>query len=91
MLIIIPQPAGRLTVGLQTIFLFEFIYAAALLDKKSFRTGVKRMAGRANLNLDLFFGGAGLKSITACADDFRLIIIGMDTFLHIGHLFFPHY
>ena len=72
---------------LQTVFFSEFIYPAAGFDHQPLGAGVVRMALGADFHSDLLFGGAGLEAIAAGADHFRLVIGGMDTFLHLEHPF----
>ena len=45
-------------------------------------TGEERMALRANVNDDVFLGGASLDDVAAGTTNGRLLIIGMDSLLH---------
>ena len=62
--------------------LFEFLHASGGVYQFA-GSGIERMARGANLNLELLFGGAHSKLIAACAINFRLMIGGMNIFLHI--------
>ena len=44
--------------------------------------GKERMASRADIDLQLFFGAAGLEGIAATARDDSLNVVGMDAVLH---------
>ena len=45
------------------------------------------MAFGADFYVDVFFGGADLPDLTACAGDGGRTIIRMNTLLHVCHLF----
>jgi hypothetical protein len=49
--------------------------------------GIERVALRADFNLDVLLGGTGCENVTASATNCGLFVIGMDTFLHVVHLF----
>ena len=49
--------------------------------------GIERVALGADFNLDVLLGGASRKDIAASTTNGRLFVIGMDTFLHVVHLF----
>ena len=49
--------------------------------------GIERVALGADFNTNVLLGRAAGKNITASAADRGLFVIGMDTFLHIVHLF----
>lgn len=46
-------------------------------------TGVERVTAAANFNANLLFGGAELYLITAYTDGGNLVILRMNTFLHL--------
>ena len=45
------------------------------------------MALGADFNLDVLFGGTGRENVATGAADRSLFVLGMDTFLHVVHLF----
>ena len=49
--------------------------------------GIERVALGADLNTDLLLSGTAGKGVTAVATDSCLFVVGMDTFLHVVHLF----
>ena len=49
--------------------------------------GIERVALGADFNSDVLLGGASSKDVTASATNCSLFVIGMDTFLHVVHLF----
>ena len=49
--------------------------------------GVERVALGADFNSDVLLGGTGRKDVATSATDRSLFVIGMDTFLHVVHLF----
>ena len=49
--------------------------------------GIERVALGANFNLDILLGGAGGKGVTAGATDGSLLVLRMDAFSHLIHLF----
>jgi hypothetical protein len=71
----------RLLVELR-VFLAETIDAACRIEK-FLLAGIERMAGRANLNLNVVtLGRAGLDDIAAMALDLDRLVFGMDSFSH---------
>jgi hypothetical protein len=61
----------------------ETIYAAASVDELLLASE-KRMTLGAKFHAQLFLNRTGLKSLSASADDFSLIIVGMDFLFHVG-------
>ena len=49
--------------------------------------GIERVALGANFHTDVLLSGAGGKGVTAGAADGGLLILGMDAFSHVVHLF----
>ena len=49
--------------------------------------GIERVALRADFNLDVLLGRASGKDVTASTTNGSLFVVGVDTFLHIVHLF----
>ena len=49
--------------------------------------GIERVALGADLNADVLLGGAGRKDVATGTANRSLFVIGMDTFLHVVHLF----
>ena len=49
--------------------------------------GIERVALGADLNADVLLGGAGRKDVATSTANRGLFVIGMDTFLHVVHLF----
>ena len=49
--------------------------------------GIERVALGADFNSDVLLGGAGRKDVATGTADSGLFVIGMDTFLHVVHLF----
>ena len=49
--------------------------------------GIERVALGADLNADVLLGGASRKDIATGTANSSLFVIGMDTFLHVVHLF----
>jgi hypothetical protein len=49
--------------------------------------GIERVALRADFNSDVLLGGTGRKDVATGAANRGLFVIGMDTFLHVVHLF----
>jgi hypothetical protein len=47
----------------------------------------ERMALRANINNDVFLGRASLNYVSTGAANSSLIVFGMDSLLHVSHLF----
>ena len=41
----------------------------------------------ADFDLDVLLGGAGLDHFAACTTNGGLLVVGMDAFLHVVHLF----
>jgi hypothetical protein len=68
---------------LQTVFLVETINTSTGVNQLLL-AGVERVALGADFNLDVLFGGAGLNDLAACASDGRLLVLGVDTFLHFS-------
>ena len=71
---------------LQAKSLVETVYTSTGVNQLLF-AGIERVALGANFNLDILFGGAAGKSVTARATNSSLLVIGMDAFLHFIHLF----
>jgi hypothetical protein len=72
-----------LGIGSNAVLASETIYAAAGVDELLL-TSEKRMTLGAKFHAQLFLYRTGLKSLSASADDFSLIIIGMDFLFHVG-------
>ena len=49
--------------------------------------GIERVALGADLNTNILLGGAGRKNVATGTANGGLFVIGMDTFLHVVHLF----
>ena len=49
--------------------------------------GIDRVALGADFNADVLLGGAGRKDVATGTANRRLFVLGMDTFLHVVHLF----
>ena len=49
--------------------------------------GIERVALGADLNADVLLSGAGRKNVATGTANGGLFVIGMDTFLHVVHLF----
>ena len=49
--------------------------------------GIERVALGADFNLDVLLGGTGRKDVATSTANRRLFVFGMDTFLHVVHLF----
>ena len=49
--------------------------------------GIERVALGADFNTNVTLGGTSSKSVTTCTADRGLFVLGMDTFLHVVHLF----
>ena len=49
--------------------------------------GIERVALGADLNADVLLGGAGRKDVATGTANRGLFVLGMDTFLHVVHLF----
>ena len=49
--------------------------------------GIERVALGADFNTDLLLGGAGGEGVAASATDGGLLVLRMDAFFHVVHLF----
>ena len=49
--------------------------------------GIERVALGADLNADVLLGGASRKDVATGTANGSLFVVGMDTFLHVVHLF----
>ena len=49
--------------------------------------GIERVALGADFNTDVLLGGAGRKDVATSTTNRGLFVFGMDTFLHVIHLF----
>ena len=49
--------------------------------------GIERVALGANFNTDILLGRTGGKDVATGAADSGLLVVGMDAFLHVFHLF----
>ena len=49
--------------------------------------GIERVALGADLDTDVLLGGTGGKDVATSTANRGLFVIGMDTFLHVVHLF----
>ena len=67
---------------LRTVALIKLLNAAGSVNQLLL-AGKKAMAGGADFNPDLFYGGARLKSIAAGAGHRRCCQCGMDAFFHV--------
>ena len=76
----------RVTFLLQTEALVETINASTGVNQLLL-AGIERVALGANLNTDVLLGGAGGKSVTAGATNGGLLVVRMDAFFHLVHLF----
>ncbi len=71
---------------IQIKFLAEFLNSAACIDKLLL-TCEHRMAGGANFNGDILLRRACFYNIAASAFNRSLLVIGMNSFFHLYHLF----
>ena len=71
---------------LQTESLIETINTSTGVNQL-LSAGIERVALGADFNLDVLLGRTGCKDVTASATNGCLFVIGMDTFLHVVHLF----
>ena len=76
----------RVTFLLQTEALVEAINASTGVNQLLL-AGIERVALGANLNTDVLLSGAGGKSVTAGATNGGLLVVRMDAFFHLVHLF----
>lgn len=68
------------------VLVLEFFNTSATIDK--FLLSCKeRMACWANVQSNLRHGRFSNKTVTTCASYFTFLIIRMDSFLHVSHLF----
>ena len=49
--------------------------------------GIERVTLGADFDLDVLLGGAGLDHFAARTTNSGLVVVGMDAFLHVVHLF----
>ena len=70
----------------QTKSLVETINTSTGVDQLLL-AGVERVALGADLNTDLLLSGAGSKDVATSATDGGLLVVGMDAFSHVVHLF----
>ena len=74
---------------------FLLLQAKALVEPVNASTGVnqlllagiERVALGADFNADVLFGGTSRKDIATGTADGGLFVLGVDTFLHVVHLF----
>ena len=72
---------------LDAVALLEAIDTAAGVNQLLL-AGVERVALGADFNAQLLLGGTGDESVAADAGHGNLLILRMDAFLHVFHLFF---
>ena len=80
------QNAVRTSLLLQAETLVEPINTSTGVNQLLL-AGIERVALGADLNSDVLLGGASRKDIATGAANRSLFVIGMDTFLHVVHLF----
>ena len=71
---------------LQTKSLVEPINASTGVNQLLL-AGIERVALGADLNADVLLGGTSRKDVATGTANRSLFVIGMDTFLHVVHLF----
>lgn len=74
------------TLLIHAVALLKHIDAPAGIDELLL-TREKRMAFGANFHVNILLRGSGLNHIPAGAGNCRLLILGMNVFLHCCHLF----
>lgn len=70
------------TLLIQAVALLEHVNTPAGIDELLLARE-ERMALGANFNVDILLRGSGLNHIPACAGNSRLLILGMNLFLHL--------
>ena len=78
--------AVRTQVLLQAKTLVETINTSTSVNQLLL-AGIERVALGADFNTNLLLSRAGSKSVATGATDRGLFVLGMDTFLHLVHLF----
>ena len=82
-----PTPFGRrLYILLQVEALVETINASTGVNQLLL-AGIERVALGANFHTDILLGRASGKGVTASATDSGLLVVRMDAFSHVVHLF----
>ena len=71
---------------LQAESLVETINTSTGIDQLLL-AGIEGVALRADFNLDVLLSGTGRKDVATGTADRGLFVLGMDTFLHVFHLF----
>ena len=71
---------------LQAELLIEAVNASAGVNQLLL-AGIERVALGADFNTDLLLGGAGGEGVAASATDGGLLVLRMDAFFHVVHLF----
>ena len=80
------QTVVRTSFLLQTKSLVEPINASTGVNQLLL-AGIERVALGADFNTDLLLGGAGGEGVAASATDGGLLVLRMDAFFHVVHLF----
>ena len=76
----------RISVLLQAKTLVETINTSTGVNQLLL-AGIERVALGADFNSDVLLGGTGRKDVATGTANRGLFVIGMDTFLHVVHLF----
>ena len=76
--------------GLHAVALLEAVDTAAGVNQLLL-AGKERVALGADFNAQLLLGGTGDEGVAADAGHGNLLILRMDAFLHVFHLFMPQY
>ena len=79
----------------KSVRIFFLLHAESLVETVNTSTGVnqlllagiERVALGANFNTDILLGRTGGKDVATGAADGGLLVVGMDAFLHVFHLF----
>jgi len=74
---------------LETELLVELINTTAGINKLLL-SGIEGVTLGADFNLDILLCAARFNDLTTSTSDSGLLIIGMDSFLHVFHLFHPN-
>ena len=80
----------RILFLLQTKSLVETVNTSSGVNQLLL-AGIERVALGADFNSDVLLGGTGSKDVTTGAANRSLFVLGMDTFLHVVHLFLVSY
>jgi len=81
-----PHLCSEVSVLLQAKSLVETVNTSTGVNQLLL-AGIERVALGAEFNLDVLLGRASGKDVTASTTNGSLFVVGVDTFLHIVHLF----